>query len=112
MDTNLSFQKIRKLPLEPYKPRNFVQPYTQAADLKVDVLQEFLAYGLDLYIRNRGASALTISVDKATAITLDAGDTFVWENVLFSLVEITSAVTFDLILAGVFLERKDLEVIK
>jgi len=108
----MSFQKIRKLPLEPYKPRNFVQSYTQAAALTVDVLQEFHAYGLDIYLRNRGASSLTLSVDKGTAITIDAGDTFVWENVLFSLVQITSSVTFDLVLAGVFLERKDVEVIK
>jgi len=56
--------------------------------------------GLDIFIHNRGASSLTLSIDKTDVITIEAGDTFSWDNIKFALIEVTSTVAYDLVLAG------------
>jgi len=80
--------------------RDFFQPYAKTADFKVDLYQEHLVMGLDIFIHNRGAASLTLSIDKTDVITIDAGDTFSWDNIKFALIEVVSAVAYDLVVAG------------
>lgn len=105
----MSYHKIQKIPIIPNQPRDFHQPYGgETGDKKVDLLQEHLVMGLDLFIHNRGAASLTVSIDKGSAITIEAGDSFTWANIKFALVEVTSTVLYDMVLAGVRLTKKDL----
>ncbi|MBA7644008.1 hypothetical protein ES703_51743 [subsurface metagenome] len=57
--------------------------------------------GLDLFIRNRGAAALTVSTDGQGAITIDPGDVYTINNVKFYLVTIVSAGLYDLQIFGI-----------
>lgn len=69
------------------------------------------AMGLDLFIRNRGAAALTISIDGQGAITVDPGDVYYMNDSKFWLVNVISAVLYDMQLFGIrisTLKRKGL----
>lgn len=59
------------------------------------------AVALDLFIRNRGAAALTLQVEGMPAITVDAGDVFTISNTVMGLIAVTSAVAYDFFLTGV-----------
>jgi len=104
----MSYQKLVNIPIIPNQPRDFYQPYSETGNKVVDILSEFLCMGLDLFIHNRGAASLTVSIDKGTAISIDAGDSFTWENIKFGLVEVTSAVAYDMVVAGVKLSKAQL----
>jgi hypothetical protein len=66
-----------------------------------DVPVEFNVLGLDVFIHNRGAAALTISLNGQTPITVDAGDTYTVNGQKFWLVAVVSGVIYDLQIAGV-----------
>ncbi len=71
-----------------------------AANQTVDSrLQE--AATLDLFIRNRGAAALTVTIEGMPVITVDAGDVFTLNDTLMGLLLVTSAVQYDFLLTGV-----------
>ena len=72
-----------------------------AAGYIFDVSSEGNALGLDIFIRNRGAAALTVSLNGTGPITVDAGDVYVSNNYKFWLVEIVSAVLYDLQIFGI-----------
>ena len=57
--------------------------------------------GLDLFIRNRGAAALTVAVNGQLPITVDPGDVYTFGNTKFWLVVIVSAVQYDFQVFGV-----------
>ncbi len=57
--------------------------------------------GLDLFVRNRGAAALTVSLDGQGAITVDPGDVYIVNNSKFWLINIVSAVLYDLQIFGI-----------
>ena len=57
--------------------------------------------GLDLFIRNRGAAALTIAINGQAAITVDPGDVYTFNDTKFWLVVIVSAVQYDFQVFGV-----------
>ena len=56
---------------------------------------------LDLFIRNRGAAALTLSIEGMAVITVDAGDVFTLNDTLMGLIVVTSGVLYDFFLTGV-----------
>ena len=67
--------------------------------------------GLDLFIRNRGAAALTVSIDGQGAITVDPGDVYWMNDSKFWLINVVSAVLYDMQLFGIrisTLKRKGL----
>lgn len=66
-----------------------------------DCPSEFAAVMLDLYIRNRGAAALTVSTNGQGAITVDPGDVYILNHVKFWTVTVVSAVLYDFQLFGV-----------
>jgi len=74
---------------------------SQAANYVTDVTQSLQAVGLDIYIRNRGAAAITVSWDGQTAITIDAGDVFIRNDHKYALLTITAAVQFDLVIGAI-----------
>lgn len=92
--------------------RDFLNsPGALAAGYIFDVVSQGNALGLDLFIRNRGAAALTVSLNGTGAITVDAGDVYTVNNYKFWLVEIVSAILYDLQIFGIkisTLKRKGL----
>ena len=72
-----------------------------AVTLIFDVGQSFSIVGLDLFIRNRGAAAVTVAVNGQAAVTVDPGDVYTLNGVKFWLVTITSAVIYDCQIFGV-----------
>ncbi len=97
----MSYHKIKDIPIPHGIVRDFFQPYAKTGNFIVDLFQEHIVIGLDILLHNRGAASLTISVDKGDALTVEAGDTFSWDNTKYSLIEVTSAVAYDMILGGV-----------
>lgn len=72
-----------------------------AANYTFDIQNSGSALGLDLFIRNRGAAALTIATDGQGGITVDPGDVYTLNNTKFWLVEVVSAVLYDLQIFGI-----------
>ena len=97
----MSYHKIKDIPIPHGIVRDFFQPFAKSADFTIDLFQEHIVIGLDILLHNRGASSLTIAVDKGDALTVEAGDTFSWDNTKYSLIEVTSTVAYDMILGGV-----------
>jgi len=82
--------------------RDFHNPQAGlAANYAFDVQNSGAALGLDIFIRNRGAAALTVSLNGAAAITVDPGDVYIVNNYKFWLVEVVSAVLYDLEIFGI-----------
>lgn len=82
--------------------RDFAYTSTVMAGQVHDVPQCFNIVGLDLYIRNRGAAAITIAINGQTAVTVDAGDVYTLNDVKFWLVTVVSAgILYDLQIFGV-----------
>lgn len=87
-------------------PENMVRDFlnTQAGlavNYLFDIQNTGNALGLDLYIRNRGAAALTVALNGGGAITVDPGDVYIVNNFTFWLIDIQSAVLYDLQIFGV-----------
>ena len=87
-------------------PENMVRDFLNsqaglAAGYIFDIQNTGNAVGLDLFIRNRGAAALTVSLNGAPAITVDAGDIYVVNNYKFWLITVVSAVLYDLQIFGI-----------
>lgn len=97
----MSYQDIKKIQIVPMVIRDFALSFAKSANFSIDVFQENRAIGLDIFIHNRGASSLTVEIDKRDAITILAGDTFSWTNIKFALVKVASTVAYDLVVAGV-----------
>ena len=74
---------------------------TQAANYVIDVTQGLQAIGLDIYIRNRGAAAITVSWDGQVPITIDAGDVFIRNDHKYAQLNIVAAVQFDLAIGAI-----------
>lgn len=72
-----------------------------AAGFIFDIQNTGNALGLDLFIRNRGAAALTVSKNGAPAITVDPGDVYIVNNFKMWIVEIVSAVLYDFEIYGI-----------
>ena len=87
-------------------PENMVRDWinTQAgiaANYDYDIHSSGAAVGLDLYIRNRGAAVLTVSLNGTGAITVDPGDIYLVNNTKFWLINVVSAVLYDLQIFGI-----------
>ena len=87
-------------------PENMVRDFKTAeggiaVDYQFDVPNSGNAMGLDIFVRNRGAAALTVSLDGQAAITVDPGDVYTVNNSKFYLVHVVSAVLYDLQLFGI-----------
>jgi len=72
-----------------------------AANYIYDVQNSGASLGLDLYIRNRGAAALTVALNGQGGITVDPGDIYIVNNTKFWLVNVQSAVLYDLQIFGI-----------
>ncbi len=105
----MSYQVIQKIPIKPDIARDFQRSLPSSASQKIDLFQQWGVMGLDIFIHNRGAASLTVIIDKQGAITIDAGDSFSWDNIKYSLVEVTSAVAYDFVVTGVHLSKEVLK---
>lgn len=59
------------------------------------------AIGLDLFLNNQGAAAITIAFNGGAAITVAAGAAFAITGTKLWLIQVVSAVNYDLLLSGV-----------
>ena len=87
-------------------PENMVRDFLNsqaglAANYAFDIQNTGNSLGLDLFIRNRGAAALTISINGGPAITVDPGDVYIMNNFKFWLIQVVSAVLYDLQIFGI-----------
>ena len=81
--------------------RDFLYTSTAMAAQVHDVPVCFNIVGLDVFIHNRGAAALTIAFNGQTPVTVNAGDTYTINDFKFWLVAVASAVLYDLQIFGV-----------
>ena len=87
-------------------PENAVRDYLNSpgvlnANYSFDIQNQGQALGLDVFIRNRGAAAITIALNGTGAITVDPGDVYRVNNFKFWLVEVVAAVNYDLQIFGI-----------
>jgi len=87
-------------------PENMVRDFIHtipgaAVNFDFDIQNTGNALGLDLYLRNRGAAAITINVNGTGAITVDPGDVYIMNNTKYWLIELVAAVLYDLQLFGI-----------
>lgn len=87
-------------------PEGMVRDWRQthagiAVNFDHDLVSEGGAMGLDLFIRNRGAAALTVSLDGQPAITVDPGDVYMVNDSKYWLINVVSAVLYDIQLFGI-----------
>ena len=87
-------------------PENMVRDFVNtqaglAAGYIFDIQNTGNALGLDLFIRNRGAAALTVSKNGGPGITVDPGDVYIVNDFKMWLIEIVSAVLYDLEIYGI-----------
>lgn len=71
------------------------------ANYNYDVQNSGASLGLDLFIRNRGAAALTVALNGQGGITVDPGDVYLVNNTKIWLIQIVSAVLYDFQLFGI-----------
>ena len=95
-----SYEAVLLQKIPPGLARDWFNTYTDNANLTVNVYEEFRVIGLDFLIHNRGAASITVSIDGKTAKTVLAGDCFSMNNTRFAEVAVTSAVAYDMVLAG------------
>jgi len=102
----MSGHTVKDIKITPNVIRDFSYTYINMGNKTIDLWQEFGVVGLDFLIVNNGASSLTIAWDKHDAVTISAGDSFGIDNTKFSLLEVVSAVNYDLIVAGVHMIKR------
>lgn len=81
--------------------RDYLLPNVAAVNFVHDTALAGLALGLDVFIHNRGAAPLTISLNGQAPMTVNAGAIFAVNGVKIWLVNIVSAVLYDFYIAGV-----------
>lgn len=81
--------------------RDFMYTSTAMVGQVHDVPVCFGILGLDVFLHNRGAAAITIAFNGQTAITVNAGDVYVLNGVKFWLVEVVAGVLYDFQVFGV-----------
>lgn len=59
------------------------------------------AVGLDVYLNNQGAAAITLSINGQPPITIGAGAVYAISNVKWWIIAVLAAVNYDLQVAGV-----------
>ncbi|GAI51860.1 unnamed protein product, partial [marine sediment metagenome] len=57
--------------------------------------------GLDLYLNNQGAAAITVSINGQPPITVAAGAVYAISSTKFWLIQVVAAVNYDLQLSGI-----------
>ena len=100
MSLSSSYKAVLEHVIPPEKARDWFNTYAETASKTVNVYEEFRVIGLDFLIHNRGAASLTVVIDGKTAKTVLAGDCFGINNTRFAEIAVTSAVDYDMVLAG------------
>lgn len=89
-------------------PRNVIRDWSMVfpggiVNVNVDTLLEG-AIGLDIYINNLGAAALTVNWDGQGAITVPVGAALARSGAIFRILQIITAVACDVVISGVKIE--------
>lgn len=79
--------------------RNWKRTHTGDDPLQIQATREE-AVVLDLFIRNRGAAPIILTLDGQDPITIDPGDPFTANDILMGIIDVVASDTFDLAVAG------------
>ena len=91
---------IENLVLRPglFRDWKFSRPLAVGQVLKAELEG---AVAVDLMVRNRGAAALTVSLDGQPVVTVDPGDIYIENDVIMITIEVISAVLYDFRVNGI-----------
>ena len=86
-------------------PRSVIRDWSMVfpggnVNVNVDTLLEG-AIGLDIYVNNLGAAAITVNWDGQGAITVPAGAAMARSGAIFRILQILTAVVVDVVISGV-----------
>ena len=85
--------------------RDFIYTNTGNAGEVNDLPGSMNMMGLDLFVRNRGAAAITVGINvgagSAIVVTVDPGDVYTMSHTKMWFVEVAAAVTYDIQITGV-----------
>lgn len=86
--------------------RDFIYTHVPAAaNALLDLPAQMNMMGLDIFVRNRGAAAITVGLNvgggSASIVTVDPGDVYTMSHTKIWFVEVVSGVLFDLQITGV-----------
>ena len=81
--------------------RDFLFTVVNAGNYVYDAPLMGRAVGLDVYLNNQGAAAITLAINGQPAITIPAGAVYGISNTKWWMIAIVSAVNYDLQVAGV-----------
>ena len=85
--------------------RDFIFTNPANANQTIDLPATFNCMGLDLFVRNRGAAAITVGTNvgagSALVVTVDPGDVYTLSHTKIWFVEVLAAVAYDLQITGV-----------
>lgn len=89
-------------------PRDVIRDWSMvfpggAVNVNVDTLLEG-AIGLDIYVNNLGAAALTVNWDGQGAIAVPVGGALARSGAIFRILQVLTAVACDVVVSGVKIE--------
>jgi len=96
----MSYHKIRDIKIEPNVVRDFYLIHEAAAAFAVDLVNRYKVAGLDWHVWNRGAAAITVTLDGTGAITIPGGADRGFDNIKYAMIAVTAAVNYTLAIAG------------
>lgn len=100
----MSYHKIREIRIEPNTVRDFYLIHEAAANVAMDLVNRYKVIGLDWHIWNRGAAAITVTLDGGQSMTIPAGADRGFDNVKYAMIAVTAAVNYTLALTGVVIK--------
>jgi len=94
---------IETLVLRPGQIRDWILSNPLAVGQVIKATDEE-AVALDLFLRNRGAAAITVAIDGQPVTTIDAGDVFTVNDTIMKMIEVVAAVQYDFLVTGIKLQ--------
>lgn len=86
-------------------PENMVRDFlfTDTFDVPMiwDINNTFNSLGLDVFVRNRGAAAVTIAFNGQSPVTIDPGDVYTINGTKIWLIDVDGSDTYDIQIFGI-----------
>ena len=100
----MSYHKIRDIKIEPNVVRDYYLIHEAAVAFAVDLVNSKKVIGLDWHIWNRGAAAITVTLDGGQAMTIPSNADRGFDNVKYAMISVTAAVNYTLALSGIVMK--------
>jgi len=99
----MSVNAARKFRIVPNQVRDFHLEHEGSADYTVTLVRTHGVVGLDFRVFNRGAADITYQLDGGSTITVPSHGSRGYDNTKFTLLRVTAAVAFSVMIAGVYI---------